>query len=193
MPPSLLVPFARALLLLLFWGLGGSGGLGASDTDPSFPENNEFSMARTEASSEEPPFILRVLLKDSVSRAPLSGASVDLYVNHSLRSSVLTGPRGDVLLWVTYTPAESLTLVGRMEGYLPMPLPWSTARRPLFSAMTLALLPQSQGNIWLYEDSVLITGKLPDSSSQLRRPLAKDCGNCTPVSSSANQSCVAWT
>uniref|UniRef100_A0A8C6SJ86 Membrane-associated ring finger (C3HC4) 7 n=1 Tax=Neogobius melanostomus TaxID=47308 RepID=A0A8C6SJ86_9GOBI len=135
-----------------------------------------------------------------------SGASVDLYVNHSLRSSVLTSPRGDVLLWVTYSPAVSLTLVGRMEGYLPTPLPWNTGRRPLFSAVTLALLPQSQGNIWLYEDSILITGKLPDSSSQPRvkfpksllpisnttnissvavfftvpqRPLAKDCGNCT--------------
>ncbi|XP_072304290.1 protein FAM171B [Eucyclogobius newberryi] len=207
MPPSLLEPFVRALLLLLFWGPGGPGGLGASDTDtePSSPAgDNELSAAGTEAASAEPPFIMQVLLRDSVSRAPLSGASVDLYVNHSLRSSVLTGPRGDVLLWVTYTPAESLTLVGRMEGYLPMPLPWSAARRPLFSALTLALLPQSQGNLWLYEDSVLISRKLPDSSSQPRvkfpknlisgttnvssvsayltvpqRPLAKDCGNCT--------------
>ncbi|KAJ0009397.1 hypothetical protein NQD34_001099 [Periophthalmus magnuspinnatus] len=209
MPPSLLVPFVRTLLLLLFWGLGGSGDLGASDTDTdsTSPGDNGLAAAATEASFTERPFILRVLLRDSVSRAPLSGASVDLYVNHSLRSSVLTDPRGDVRLWVSYTPAESLSLVGRMEGYLPMPLPWSTARRPLFSAMTLALLPQSQGNIWLYEDSVLITGKLPDSSSQPRvkfpknllslsdttnissvtayltvpqRPLAKDCGNCTP-------------
>ncbi|CAL9698289.1 unnamed protein product [Knipowitschia caucasica] len=210
MPPSLLVPFVRTQLLLLLWGLGGPGGLGASDsaTDASpSPGDDGLSAAATEASSAEPPFILRVLLRDSVSRAPLSGASLDLYVNHSLRSSVLTGPRGDVLLWVSYSPAESLTLVGRMEGYLPLPLPWSPARRPLFTAVTLALMPQSQGNIWLYEDSVLITGKLPDSSSQPRvkfpknllpisdstnvssvaayltvpqRPLAKDCGNCTP-------------
>lgn len=207
MPPPLLVPFVRTLLLI--WGLGGLRGLGASDTDTgsSPAADNDLVAAGTEASSLEPPFILRVLLRDSVSRAPLSGASVDLYVNHSLRSSVLTSPRGDVLLWVTYSPAVSLTLVGRMEGYLPTPLPWSTTRRPLFSAVTLVLLPQSQGNIWLYEDSILITGKLPDSSSQPRvkfpknllpisdttnissvaafltvplRPLAKDCSNCTP-------------
>lgn len=31
----------------------------------------------------------------------------------------------------------------------------------VFSAVTLLLLPHSQGNIWLFEDSVLITGKLP--------------------------------
>lgn len=207
MPRSLLVPFVRTLLLI--WGLRGLRGLGASDTETgsSTAGDNELVAAGTEASSLEPPFVLRVVLRDSVSRVPLSGASVDLYMNHSLRSSVSTSPRGDVLLWVTYSPAISLTLVGRMEGYLPMPLPWSTARRPLFSAVTLALLPQSQGNIWLYEDSILITGKLPDSSSQPRvkfpknllpisdttnissvaafltvpqRPLAKDCGNCTP-------------
>lgn len=31
----------------------------------------------------------------------------------------------------------------------------------VFSAVTLLLLPHSQGNIWLFEDSVLITRKLP--------------------------------
>lgn len=31
----------------------------------------------------------------------------------------------------------------------------------VFSAVTLLLLPHSQGNIWLFEDTVLITGKLP--------------------------------
>ncbi|XP_019209247.1 LOW QUALITY PROTEIN: protein FAM171B-like [Oreochromis niloticus] len=71
----------------------------------------------------------------------------------------------------------------------------------------VAVAPHSQGNIWLFEDSVLITGKVPDSSSQpmvkfpkniltipdktnmssvmayLTVPhphLAKDCTNCTP-------------
>lgn len=31
----------------------------------------------------------------------------------------------------------------------------------VFSAVTLLLLPHNQGNIWLFEDSVLITRKLP--------------------------------
>lgn len=31
----------------------------------------------------------------------------------------------------------------------------------VFSAVTLLLLPHSQGNIWLFEDTVLITRKLP--------------------------------
>ncbi|KAK1876877.1 Protein FAM171B [Dissostichus eleginoides] len=161
----------------------------------------------TTAVIEEPEFALRVLVRDLVTRQALPGASVDVYLNHTLRSSVRTGERGEVLLWVAYSPGLSLTLLGNMEGYVPSPLPWSSTKRPIFSAVTLLLLPHSQGNIWLYQDSVLITGKLPDSSSQPKvqfpkslltksdnsnvssvtayltvpqHHLAKDCANCTP-------------
>ncbi|KAK5847853.1 hypothetical protein PBY51_016949 [Eleginops maclovinus] len=161
----------------------------------------------TTAVIEEPEFALRVLVRDLVTRQALPGASVDVYVNHTLRNSVRTGERGEVLLWVSYSPGLSLTLLGNMEGYVPSPLPWSSTKRPIFSAVTLLLLPHIQGNIWLYQDSVLITGKLPDSSSQPKvqfpknlltmsdnsnvssvtayltipqHHLAKDCANCTP-------------
>lgn len=46
----------------------------------------------------------------------------------------------------------------------------------VFSAVTLLLLPHSQGNVWLYEDSVLITGKLP--------------GKCTRRSLSVHLTCT---
>lgn len=37
----------------------------------------------------------------------------------------------------------------------------------VFSAVTLLLLPHSQGNMWLFEDSVLITRKLPGEFTHL--------------------------
>ncbi|XP_059583224.1 protein FAM171B [Alligator mississippiensis] len=64
------------------------------------------------------------------------------------------------------------------------PLPWKTGRMPrqadhntgaaagdlspkeVYSSVTLSLFPQSQANIWLFEDTVLITGKLSDAKSQ---------------------------
>uniref|UniRef100_A0A3B3U034 Family with sequence similarity 171 member B n=1 Tax=Poecilia latipinna TaxID=48699 RepID=A0A3B3U034_9TELE len=150
-------------------------------------------------------FSLKVLVRDLVTRRPLAGASVDVYLNHTSKSSAQTGEDGEVLLWVPYNPGVSLTLLGYKEGYVPTPLPWSTTKRP-FSAVTLLLLPHSQGNIWLFEDSVLITRNLPSSSqpkakfpknlltvsdksnisslmAYLTVPqhhLAKDCTNCTP-------------
>ncbi|XP_042260842.1 protein FAM171B isoform X2 [Thunnus maccoyii] len=174
-----------------------------SATDPTAPGR----FLGPSALSAEPQFALKVLVRDLVTRQPLRGALVGVYVNHTLRSSAQTGERGEVLLSVAYSPGISLTLVGNMEGYVPSPLPWSTTKRPIFSAVTLLLLPHSQGNIWLFEDSVLITRKLPDSSSQPKvkfpknlltvsdksnissvtayltvpqHHLAKDCVNCTP-------------
>lgn len=38
----------------------------------------------------------------------------------------------------------------------------------VFSAVTMLLHPHSQGNIWLFEDSVLITGKLPGKFAAVR-------------------------
>lgn len=74
-------------------------------------------------------FTLKVLVRDAVNRQPLPGASVDIYVNHTLSASYHTGaPAGDTLLQVPYS--SSLTLLGRKDGYLPGPLPWSSTKRP---------------------------------------------------------------
>uniref|UniRef100_A0A1A8NWM6 Membrane-associated ring finger (C3HC4) 7 n=1 Tax=Nothobranchius rachovii TaxID=451742 RepID=A0A1A8NWM6_9TELE len=213
----------RLPLLLLFlpsWllisGLDGpvgaveEGGALASSSPPSSsssPGNNGLTVGSGRVLTAEPQFALKVLLRDLVTRQALSGASVDVYMNHTLTGSAQAGEIGEVLLWVSYSPGLSLTLLGHKEGYVPTPLPWSTSKRPIFSAVTMLLLPHSQGNIWLFEDSVLITGKLPDSSShpKVRFPknllaladngnisslmayltvpqhhLGKDCANCTP-------------
>ncbi|XP_039463504.1 protein FAM171B [Oreochromis aureus] len=214
-PPPLLLFLPSLLLISCLNGaaraaaaLEEGGGLTAGAGDPSGTDTAASGRAATlSALSAEPQFALKVLVRDLVTRQPLSGASVDVYVNHTLRSSAQTGEIGEVLLWVAYSPGLGLTLLGSMEGYVPSLLPWSTNKRPIFSSVTLLLLPHSQGNIWLFEDSVLITGKVPDSSSQpmvkfpkniltipdktnmssvmayLTVPhphLAKDCTNCTP-------------
>lgn len=81
-------------------------------------------------SSAESRFALRVLLRDGVTRQPLPAASLDVYVNHSRTGSAQTGAGGNVLLWVSYSPGLSLTLLGRKPGYVPRPLPWSATRKP---------------------------------------------------------------
>ncbi|KAM8871847.1 protein FAM171B [Synchiropus picturatus] len=216
-PPLLLLP---ALLLICCLdeavraGQVG-GGLPSSapgdnglSTTPSSTEPTAAGRPPTPpASTADPGFALKVLVRDRVTRQLLPGATVGVCINHTEMSTAQTGAGGEVLLRVVYSPGQILTLVGQMEGYVPSPLPWSTTKRPIFSSVTILLLPQSQGNIWLFEDSVLITAKLPDSSSQpmvkfpknlltssddsnissvtayLTVPhyqLARDCANCTP-------------
>ncbi|KAL6115270.1 fam171b [Pungitius sinensis] len=151
----------------------GDNGLAVGDP-PATEATGPGRFVSPSAAMEEPRFALKVLVKDQVTRQPLPGASVDVYVNHTLRSSSRTGRSGGVLLWVAYSPGLSLTLLGSMGGYVPRPLPWSTARRPVFSAVTLLLLPHSQGDVWLFDDAVLITGKFPDRSSQPTVQFPKD-------------------
>ncbi|XP_070711950.1 protein FAM171B isoform X2 [Pempheris klunzingeri] len=201
-PPLLLLLLPSLLLISCL-----DGAVRAAEEGGGLPSSSPGDNGLTPADPTESQFALKVLVRDMVTRQPLLGASVDVYINHTLRSSAQTGDRGEVLLWVAYSPGLSLTLLGRKEGYIPSPLPWSTTKRPIFSAVTLLLLPHSQGNIWLFDDSVLITGKSPDSSCQPRvrfpknlltmseksnmssmtayltvpqHHLAKDCANCTP-------------
>ncbi|XP_028279650.1 protein FAM171B [Parambassis ranga] len=219
LPPLVLLFFLPSLLLIACL----DGAMGAAEEEggglPSSPPGDNrvadavgepYGTADTTGPSAlvaGPQFALKVMVRDLVTRQPLPGATVDVFANHTLGSSVQTGERGEALLWVPYSPGLSLTLLGSKVGFVPSPLPWSTPKKPLFSAVTLLLLPHSQGNIWLFEDSVLITGKLPDSSSQPKvkfpknlltisdksnisqvtalltvpqRHLEKDCANCTP-------------
>ncbi|XP_007553760.1 protein FAM171B isoform X1 [Poecilia formosa] len=209
LPPLLILFLPSSLLICLDGPLRAAAEGGGLSSPPSPLGDNGVPAAvgDTSALATEAQFSLKVLVRDLVTRRPLAGASVDVYLNHTSKSSAQTGEDGEVLLWVPYNPGVSLTLLGNKEGYVPTPLPWSTTKRPIFSAVTLLLLPHSQGNIWLFEDSVLITRNLPDSSSQPKAKfpknlltvsdksnisslmayltvpqhhLAKDCTNCTP-------------
>ncbi|XP_068165733.1 protein FAM171B [Antennarius striatus] len=223
-----LTPLLLPLLLLIFCldvsvRAAGEGGLPSSSSSTSSSSSPLWDNGLTVAGGDPPAsvptgpgriispsadtrFTLKVLVRDAATRQPLPGATVGVYVNHTLTSSAQTGEGGEVLLWAAFSPGVGLTLLGNMQGYVPRPLTWRSSKRPIFSAVTLLLLPHSQGNVWLFEDSVLITGKLPDSSSQTKvtfpknlltvpdqnvstvtayltvpqRHLAKDCTNCTP-------------
>ncbi|XP_069052682.1 protein FAM171B [Lepisosteus oculatus] len=111
-------------------------------------------------------FMLKVQVNDIVSRQYLSQAGVEVFVNHTRTNSAVTEENGVVLLKVPYKLGQTLTIVASMDGYILTPLPWKTTKMPVFSSVTLSLFPQNQGNIWLFEDSVLITGKLSDTMSQ---------------------------
>ncbi|KAG7466819.1 hypothetical protein MATL_G00146390 [Megalops atlanticus] len=111
-------------------------------------------------------FTLKVQVKDIASRQYLSRASVEVFVNYTRTNSALTEEDGSVLLSVPYRLGLTLTIVASTDGYILTPLPWKTSKMPIFSSVTLSLFPQNQGNIWLFEDSVVITGKISDSSSQ---------------------------
>jgi len=75
-------------------------------------------------------FALKALVRDLTTRGPLAGATLDVYANHTLSTSARTGPGGEALLSLPYGPQLQLTLLAKMEGYVPTTLPWRTSKRP---------------------------------------------------------------
>ncbi|XP_063115485.1 protein FAM171B isoform X2 [Cavia porcellus] len=125
----------------------------------------------TPGASATPPgpvsvFMLKVQVNDIISRQYLSQAVVEVFVNYTKTNSTVTNNNGAVLIRVPYQLGLGLTIVAYKDGYVLTPLPWRTGRMPIYSSVTLSLFPQSQANIWLFEDTVLITGKLADAKSQ---------------------------
>ncbi|KAK1788649.1 hypothetical protein P4O66_002470 [Electrophorus voltai] len=89
-----------------------------------------------------------------------------MFMNHTLIGSAVTDSDGSALFHVPYIQGRALTLVASQDGYIHTSLPWKTSKMPIFSSVTLSLFSQNQGNIWLFEDSVLITGKISDTMPQ---------------------------
>ncbi|XP_031613210.1 protein FAM171B-like isoform X1 [Oreochromis aureus] len=111
-------------------------------------------------------FSLKVQVNDVLSRQYLSQAVVELYVNYTKTNTALSGEDGGVLFHVPYHTGMLLTVVACQDGYICTLLPCKTDKMPIFSSVTLSLQGLNQGNIWLFEDSVLITGRTSDASSQ---------------------------
>ncbi|KAF7239472.1 hypothetical protein EYD10_13874 [Varanus komodoensis] len=111
-------------------------------------------------------FTLKVQVNDIISHQYLRQAVVEIFVNYTKTNSTLTGNNGAVLIQVPYQLGLSLTIASYKDGYMLTPLPWKTGRMPIYSSVTLSLFPQSQANIWLFDDTILITGKLSDAKSQ---------------------------
>ncbi|XP_075464985.1 protein FAM171B [Ascaphus truei] len=119
-------------------------------------------------------FTLKVQVNDLISHQYLRKAVVEVYVNYTKTNSTVTGSNGAVLIKVPYKLGLSLTITSYKDGYMLTPLPWKTGKMPIYSSVTLSLLPQSKANIWLFDDTVLITGKLSDSESQPSVQFSKD-------------------
>ncbi|XP_072115726.1 protein FAM171B [Mobula birostris] len=110
-------------------------------------------------------FTLKVQVNNVVTRHYLDKATVDVFVNFTKTNSALTEEDGGVVFKVPYTLGLTLTVTARKGGYLLASLPWKTQRVPVFAAVTLSMIPQSRANLWLFEDTILITGGKNDDGS----------------------------
>ncbi|XP_028291603.1 protein FAM171B-like isoform X2 [Gouania willdenowi] len=120
-------------------------------------------------------FPLKVQVTDVLSRQSLSQAAVDVYWNYTRTSTGLTGSDGSVLLQVPFHLGLPITVMANKDGYVSALVPCAPDRRPLFSSVIVSLHRLNRGNIWLYEDSVLITSRTsaPTAQPSVRFPRSR--------------------
>ncbi|XP_061697827.1 protein FAM171B-like [Syngnathoides biaculeatus] len=141
---------------------GDAGGSFTFSTHREIPRRQQQIPQRLSGSN----FNLKVQVTDMLTRQYLSQAEVDLYVNYTRTNTVLTGEEGSVFLQVPFQTGSPVTVVACKDSYVCTLLPYRTIRTPIFSSVTIPLRRLTQGSIWLFEDSVLITDQTSDASLQ---------------------------
>lgn len=158
--------------LFVFWS---AFVLAAAGFSPDFlrsVNNDEANFTETEDAAQTPQkeqqvtaplpgpaFDLKIRVVDALSGQPLSRAAVEVFINYTQTYSAHTDDDGGVWFNIPYRTGTAFSAVASKDGYVSTLLPIAAHRTPIFSSVTVSLLGVNRGNMWLFDDSVLVTKK----------------------------------
>ncbi|XP_010785299.1 protein FAM171A1 [Notothenia coriiceps] len=99
---------------------------------------------------------LKVHLSDASTHQPLGGAAVHLFANHTAVTTETSSTDGNTYLRFPYRLGTPLVVTATKRGYVPNSVPWTPSRLPVFSSISLDLLPERAATLMVYEDVVEI-------------------------------------
>ncbi|XP_077577266.1 protein FAM171A1 [Stigmatopora nigra] len=99
---------------------------------------------------------LKVHLSDASTQQPLTGVSIQLFANHTLATTETTQADGNTYLRFPFRLGTPLVITATKPGYVPNSVPWTPSRLPVFSSISLYLLPERAATLTVYEDFVEI-------------------------------------
>ncbi|XP_037641185.1 protein FAM171A1 isoform X2 [Sebastes umbrosus] len=103
---------------------------------------------------------LKVHLSDASTHQPLGGATIQLFANHTSVTTETSSLDGNTYLRFPYRLGTPLVVTATKQGYVPNSVPWSPSRLPVFSSISLDLLPERAATLTVYEDVVEIVSGL---------------------------------
>ncbi|KAJ0000399.1 hypothetical protein NQD34_012241 [Periophthalmus magnuspinnatus] len=120
---------------------------------------------------------LKVHLSDAHTHQPLGGVTVQLFANHSLVATETSSSDGNAHLRFPYRLGTTLVVTATNQGYVPNSVPWTPARLPVFSSISLDLLPERAASLMVYDDVIEIVSDFHGFKGQpsvhfLRRALS---------------------
>ncbi|XP_059363913.1 protein FAM171A1-like isoform X1 [Carassius carassius] len=109
---------------------------------------------------------LKVHLSDTSTHQPLAGVTVEIFTNHIPVASDISGADGNAFIRFPYRLGDLLVVTATKRGYVPNSIPWRPIRLPVFSSLSLDLLPERAATLMVYDDVVQIVSGYQGSKLQ---------------------------
>ncbi|XP_056142528.1 protein FAM171A1 [Lampris incognitus] len=99
---------------------------------------------------------LKVHLSDASTQKPLGGATIELFTNHTSVTTETSSADGNAYVRFPYRLGTLLVVTATKQGYVPNSVPWTPSKLPVFSSVSLDLLPERAATLMVYDDVVEI-------------------------------------
>ncbi|KAM4688378.1 protein FAM171A1 [Discoglossus pictus] len=111
---------------------------------------------------------LKVQVSDASTHQPLSDAIIEIFANQVSAATGTTGADGTALIKLQYRLGSQLIVTATKHAYVPNSAPWKPLRLPVFSSLSLGLLPERSATLMVYDDIVQIVSGFQGSRLQPR-------------------------
>ncbi|OCT73983.1 hypothetical protein XELAEV_18032945mg [Xenopus laevis] len=111
---------------------------------------------------------LKVHVSDASTHQPIADAVIEIFANQVSAASGTTGADGTALVKLQYKLGSQLIVTATKQAYVPNSAPWRPLRLPVFSSLSLGLLPERSATLMVYDDIVQIVSGFQGSRLQPR-------------------------
>uniref|UniRef100_A0A8D0C5Q3 Family with sequence similarity 171 member A1 n=1 Tax=Salvator merianae TaxID=96440 RepID=A0A8D0C5Q3_SALMN len=99
---------------------------------------------------------LKVHISDASTHQPVTEAFIEIFTNQIPIASGTSGADGTAFIKFQYKLGSQLIVTATKHAYVPNSAPWKPIRLPVFSSLSLGLLPERSATLMVYEDVVQI-------------------------------------
>ncbi|XP_049737884.1 protein FAM171A1 isoform X2 [Loxodonta africana] len=111
---------------------------------------------------------LKVHISDASTHQPVTDALIEIFTNQVSIASGISGTDGVAFIKFQYKLGSQLIVTATKHAYVPNSAPWKPIRLPVFSSLSLGLLPERSATLMVYEDVVQIVSGFQGARPQPR-------------------------
>ncbi|XP_076795606.1 protein FAM171A1 isoform X2 [Arvicanthis niloticus] len=111
---------------------------------------------------------LKVHISDASTHQPIADALIEIFASQVSVASGTSGTDGVAFIKFPYKLGNQLIVTATKHAYVPNSAPWKPIRLPVFSSLSLGLLPERSATLMVYEDVVQIVSGFQGARPQPR-------------------------